>query len=64
MKRIPEQLEYLRLLEMDTAYITPQMPDEPVTKYRRRVYDVFLQIVQAETLTIGMLIERMWPDTD
>jgi hypothetical protein len=59
MKRISEQLEYLRLLEMDTAYITPQRPEEPVTKYRRRVYDVRLSLVQAETQTIGMRIERM-----
>jgi hypothetical protein len=44
IKRIPEQLEYLRLLEMDTAYITSQRPEKPVTKYRRRVYDVFLQL--------------------
>ena len=51
-------------MEMDTAYITLQRPDESVPKYRRRIYDVLLTFIQAQSQNIVMRIERLWPNTD
>ena len=62
--RIPAKLEYLRQLEMDTAYITPQGQGESVTTYRRRIHEFLLALMQAEARPIGMRVERLWPDTD
>ena len=63
-ERIPAKLVYLRQLEMDTAYITPQRQGESVTTHRRRIYEVLLKLLHAEAQPIGMRVERLWPDTD
>jgi hypothetical protein len=62
--RIPASLEYLRRLEVDSAYVTPQGLTESPTTYRRRMYDLMVTILQAEATTKGMRVEKLWPGTN
>jgi len=48
-ERIPATMDYLRLLETDSAYIVPQGKPETVQTYRRRKYDTIIFLMNTET---------------
>jgi len=48
-ERIPATLDYLRILETDSAYIVPQGKTENVRTYRRRIYDARFILTNTET---------------
>ena len=48
-ERIPATLDYLRILETDSAYIVPQGKTETVQTYRRRIYDTLVILMNTET---------------
>ena len=62
--RIPAKVEYLRQLRTDSAYISSKGPTESVKTYRKHIYNILLTLMQAETASSRMRIERIWPDKD
>ena len=57
LARIPKQLEYLRILATDTAYIDPRGQTETIKKFRRRTYEVLRNLLSKETPPMRMRIE-------
>jgi len=64
LARIPRQLEYLRILATDTAYVVPQVQTETIKKSRRRTCEVLRRLLREETPPARMRIETLWPGTD
>ena len=50
-ERIPETLDYLRILETESAYMVTQGKTETVQIYRRRIYDTIVILMNTETKT-------------
>jgi len=48
-ERISATLDYLRILETDSAYMVPQGKTETVRTYRRRMYDTRVILMNTET---------------
>jgi hypothetical protein len=46
LTRIPARIEYLRLLQQETAYISPRNLQEPRRAYKRRVYGTLTVVLQ------------------
>ena len=61
---IPATLDYLRILETDSAYIVPQGKTESVQTYRGRIYDTMEILMNTETKPPSMRIETLWPNIE
>jgi hypothetical protein len=62
--RIPAGLDYLRRMEVDSSYVTPQGSTESPKKYRKRIYDVMVTILKTERTMKEMRVEKVWPGTN
>jgi hypothetical protein len=49
LTRIPARFEYLRLLQQETAYITPRHLQEPRRVYKRRIWDTHRSLARSIT---------------
>jgi hypothetical protein len=59
-----EKFEYLQHWEMDSADVSPRVPEETGKAYRRRIYTILATLLQAEPNEKGIRIEKRWPDTN
>jgi hypothetical protein len=64
IERIPKNLEYLRSIATDTAYIVPPGQEETPKAYKRRIYDTMRILLQAEPEPQMMRIVMLWATTD
>ena len=62
--RIPANMEYIRILEMDSAYIAPLGQKESIKAYKKLIYDTLHTLLQGTTEPADMRITRLWPNTD
>jgi len=61
---IPANMEYLRLLATDCAYIVPLGQTESIKAFKRRIYNTMYTLLRVKTDLHDMRITRLWPDTD
>jgi hypothetical protein len=62
--RALENFEYLQHLEIDSAYIPTRCMTESGRAYRRCIYNILANYLQAETNARGMRIEKPRTDTN
>jgi hypothetical protein len=62
--KIPSSLDYLLILETDSAYIVPQGKTESVQTYRGRIYDTMEILMNTEAKPPSMRIQTLWPNIE
>ena len=62
--RIPANMEYIRILSMDSVNIAPLGQTESMKAYKRRIYDTCHTLLRETTEPADMRITRLWPNTD
>jgi hypothetical protein len=60
----PQHLEYLRMIELDSAYIPPIGYEESPKLYKRRLYTTIDTLIRNNQPRGGMRIQKAWKDLD
>jgi endonuclease/exonuclease/phosphatase family metal-dependent hydrolase len=59
---IPPNMEYIRIIIIDSAYIEEQGKEEKTRAYRRRMYNTMKSITSAKQENGTMRIQKYWPN--